>query len=275
MFTWGSKYLFGISLAAFVAAVAYGLITGGGPVGVISGGYKGGVGEHVGYIMLIATSFGALVLGIVSVIVRDGDSEDMSSLAGADHALAVKPPVGLSIAAPLTAFGIACLALGIAVSQAFLYLGIAVLLVVGIEWLVQAWSERATGDDQVNEIIRKRILGPIQVPMLGLLGIAVVVLGISRVLLAVSKTGSVVVASVAAVFVFLSAILISKSKAPRSIVSAIVTFGAVAVLAGGVVGAVSGERDFHHHGEEHSDDHSDEEGDHGGEGSMVEGEEGE
>lgn len=250
MFTWGSKYLFGISVAAFVAAVVYGLVTGGGPVGVISGGYKGGVGDHVGYTMLLSTSFGALVLGIVSVIARDGDSEDMSALAGAEHALAVKPPTGLSIAAPLTAFGIGCLVVGVAVSTVFLYLGVAVLLIVGIEWLVQAWSDRATGDDQVNNIIRQRVLGPIEVPMLSLLAIAVIVLGISRILLAVSSTGSVVIASVAAAFVFCSAILITKSKAPRSIVSAIVTFGAVAVLAGGVVGAVSGERDFHHHGEE-------------------------
>lgn len=256
MFTWGSKYLFGISLAAFVAAVAYGLITGGGPVGVISGGYKGGVGEHVGYIMLISTSLGALVLGIVSVIARDGDAEEMSALAGADHALAVKPPSGLSIAAPLTAFGIGCLVVGIAVSKIFLYLGVAVLIIVGIEWLVQAWADRATGDDQVNNVIRRRVLGPIEVPMLALLAIAVIVLGISRILLAVSSTGSVIIASVAAAFVFGSAILISKSKAPRSIVSAIVTFGAVAVLAGGIVGAVSGERDFHHHEEDHGEGES-------------------
>lgn len=250
MFTWGSKYLLGISVAAFVAAVVYGLVTGGSPVGVISGGYKGGVGEHVGYIMLIAVSFSALVLGIVSVIARDGDAEEMSALAGADHSLAVRPPAGLSIAAPLTAFGIGSLVVGVAVSKVFLYLGVAVLVIVGIEWLVQAWASRATGDDQVNDVIRRRVLGPIEVPMLGGLAIAVVVLGMSRILLAVSSTGSVVILSVAALFIFGSAVLISKSNAPRSIVSAIVTFGAVAVLAGGVVGAVSGERDFHHHGEE-------------------------
>ncbi|MGH1493788.1 MAG: hypothetical protein ACRBK7_31075 [Acidimicrobiales bacterium] len=264
MFTWGSKYLFGISGAAFIAAIAYGLISGGGLVGVISAGYKGGVGEHVGYIVLISASFSALVLGIVSVIARDGDADDMAALAGADHTLAAKPPVGLSIAAPLTAFGIGSLVVGIAVSKAFLYLGVAVLVIVGIEWLVQAWSDRATGDDQVNNVIRKRILGPIEVPMLGGLAIAVIVLGLSRILLAVSSTGSVIIVSVAAAFVFLSAILISKSRAPRSIISAIVTFGAVAVLAGGIVGAVSGERDFHH-GEEHGEDH--------GEGeSIIEGE---
>jgi hypothetical protein len=270
MFTWGSKYLFGIFAAAFGAAVAYGLITGGGPVGVISMGYKGGVGEHVGYTILMSASLLALFLGIVSVISRDGDAEDMAALAGVDHAIGVRPPASSSIAGPLTGFGIACLALGVAVGQAFLYLGIAVLAVVAIEWMVQAWAERATADDGVNDVIRRRILGPIQVPMLSLLAIAVVVISLSRILLAVSKTGSVVIVSVAATFVFLSAVLIAKSRAPRSIVSALVSFGAVAVLAGGVVGAVQGERDFHHHDEVHSEDgeshsedgesHSEEEG---------------
>lgn len=257
MFTWGSKYLFGIALAAFVGAIGYGLITGGDPVGVISSGYKGGIGEHTGYTILMSASIGALMLGIVSVIVRDGDAEDMSSLAGVDHTLAVRPPQGLSIVAPLTAFGIACLAVGIAVSTAFIYLGLAVLFVVGVEWLIQAWADRATGDDEINNVIRRRMLGPIEVPLLGLLGLAVVAIGISRILLAVSEVGSVVIASAAATFIFASAILIAKAKVPRAIVSAIVTFGAVAILAGGVVGAVRGQRDFHHHEEE---EHSEEEG---------------
>lgn len=263
MFTWGSKYLFGVSVAAFVAAMAYGLVTGGDPVGVISAGYKGGVGDHVGYTLLIAASMSALLLGTVSVIARDGDAEDMAALAGSERALAVRPPSGLSIAAPLTAFGIGSLAVGLAVSRAFLYLGIAVLLIVAIEWVVQAWSDRATGDDAVNTVIRKRMLGPIEVPMLGGLAIAVIVLGLSRILLAVSQTGSVVIAVVAAGFVFLSAVLISKAKAPRAIISAIVTFGAVAVLAGGIVGAAVGERDFHEGEGEHSED---------GGSSTVEGE---
>ncbi len=266
MFTWGSKYLFGVFVAAFLSAVVYGIVSGGGPVGVISFGYKGGVGEHVGYTILMSASVVALVLGIVSVITRDGDAEDMAALAGSDRALAVRPPASLSIAGPLTAFGIGCLVVGVAVSTAFLYLGVAVLFVVAIEWLVQAWSERATGDDQVNNIIRNRILGPIEVPMLGLLAIAVIVLGISRILLAVSSIGSVVIASVAAAFVFCSAVLIAKSQAPRAIISAIVSFGAVAVLAGGVVGAVSGERDFHEHEEEHEEEQHSEEGDSSTEG---------
>ena len=90
--------------------------------------------------------------------------------------------------------------------------------------------------------------------MFALLGLAVVAIAISRVLLAVSEIGAVVVATAAAAFIFFSAVLISKAKAPRAIVSAIVTFGAVAVLAGGIVGAVVGERDFHHGEEEHHEE---------------------
>jgi hypothetical protein len=254
MFTWGSRYLFGMALAAFVGAVAYGLITGGGPVGVVSLGYKGGVGEHLGYTLLIGASVASLLLGIVEVITRDGDAEDMADLAGSERILTVRPPAGPSITSPLAAFGIACLALSLSVSAVFLYLGLAVLVIVGIEWTVQAWSERATGDDTVNAVIRRRILGPFEVPMLGLLAIAVVVLGLSRILLAVSEVGSVIVAVVVAGFIFFSAVLISKSRAPRAIIAAIVTVGAVAVLAGGVIGAVAGERDFHHGEEQHSQD---------------------
>jgi hypothetical protein len=148
----------------------------------------------------------------------------------------------------------------VATSRAFLYLGFAVLAVTVFEWAVLAWSDRATGDPEVNSIIRSRFLSPLEVPMLALLAAAVIVLGLSRVLLAVSEVGSVVVAVVAAALIFAAAIFIAKTRAPRPVISAIVAFGAVAVLAGGVVGAAVGERDFHH-GEDHS-----EEGDHAEEG---------
>ena len=260
MFTWGSRNLFGVALLAYVGAIVYGVSTGGHLIGALSMGYKHGVGDHVGYTILMGAMFVALLLGIVSVATREGNSQDMSELVGVDHALAVRPPGQPAFWGPLAGFGLACVALGVATSQAFLYLGLAVLAVTVLEWTVLAWSDRATGDAEVNSVIRSRFLSPFEVPIFAMLGIAVVVLGLSRVLLAVSKTGSVVAASVAALFVFGAAIFIAKSRAPRQIISAIVAFGAVAVLAGGVVGAAAGERDFHH-GEDHA-----EEGDHSEEG---------
>ncbi len=255
MFTWGSRNLFGVALLAYVGAIVYGLSTGGHLIGTLSLGYKFGVGDHVGYTMLMGAMFVALLLGIVSVATREGNSEDMSELIGVDHALAVRPPSRPAFWGPLAGFGLACVALGVATSQAFLYLGLVILAVTVLEWTVLAWSDRATGDAEVNSVIRSRFLSPFEVPILALLGIAVVVLGLSRVLLTVSKTGSVVAVAIAALFVFGSAIFIAKSRAPRSIISSIVAFGAVAVLAGGIIAAAIGERDFHH-GEE--GDHAEE-----------------
>ena len=250
MFTWGSKFFFGTFAAAFVGALVYGLTTGGGPVGVLSYGYKGGVGDHAGYTLLMSVAWISLLLGVISVLVRDGDAEDMAIVAGVEDPIAVRPPSGPAVAAPLTAVGIGCLALSLAVGQAFLFLGIAIIGVAAIDWMIQAWSERVTGDPRVNSIIRNRILGPIQIPMFSLVGVAAVAIAMSRVMLAVSKTGAVIAASAAALFIFLSAVMIAKSKAPRPIVSAIVSFGVVAVLAGGVIGAVAGEREGESHGEE-------------------------
>ncbi|MGF1595405.1 MAG: hypothetical protein ACFCVK_00480 [Acidimicrobiales bacterium] len=262
MFTWGSKYLFAVAGASFVGAFLYGLITGGGPIGVISLGYKGGVGEHTGYTILIAIGVVAALLGVLNVITRDGDAEAAALAAGTDQTLTVSTPALASFWGPLAAFGMACLAVGVAVSQAFFILGLVILAVVALEWTVQAWSDRATGDEQVNAVIRSRFMGPFEVPLLSLLGIAVVVLGLSRVFLALPEAGSTAVAAVVAAAIFFGAVAIAKSNAPRSIIAGVVAIGAVAVLGGGIAGAVIGEREIHHQedGATHGEDEGADEG---------------
>ena len=265
MFTWGSKYLFGVSVVAWVGAVVYGLVTGGDPVGVLSFGYKGGVGDHLGYAILQAVFMGTALLGGVAFITRDGDAEAMAARIGEDNVPQVTPPAGQSYWGPVTAFGVACLILGVSVSFAFLVLGLAVLFVVGVQWMTLAWSDRATGDPAVNEVMRQRILGPVEIPMMGSLAIAVVVIGVSRIFLTVSEIGAVVAGGVLSAAVFGAAVMLSKTDAPKKLISTVVVVGAVAVLAGGVIGAVRGPRDFHH-GEE-TEEH---EGESGGEGNTEE-----
>lgn len=260
MFTWGSRNLLFVALAAYLGAIFYGVTTGGDIVGALSMGYKGGVGDHLGYTILIGVAVVALLLAIVSIITREGNAEDMAAVAGVERALAVRPPTRPSYWAPLAAFGLASMAVGVAVSQAFLILGIVIIAVTTLEWTALAWSDRATGDAEVNSVIRSRMLSPFEVPVLALLGIAVVVLGLSRVFLTVSKTGAVVLAVVAAAFVFGAAVASAKLKLSRSVVSGLVAVGAVAVLAGGIIGAVNGERDFHHG----------EDGEHSEEGALIE-----
>ncbi len=254
MFTWGPKYLIGLSVTAWLAALAYGLVTGGDIVGVLSFGYKGGVGEHLGYTLLMGAFTVLAMLAGVTFATRDGEAETLARLAGTDTVPQVTPPTAPSYWGLLSAFGIACLMLGVALTSVFLYLGIAVIAVVAIEWVALAWSDRATGDPDTNRAIRERMLGPIEVPMLGAVAIAAMMIGVSRVFLAVSKTGAVVAGSIFTILLFGTAVLLAQTDAPRRFISAAVTALAVLVLGGGVVGAIAGEREIHHGEEEHSDD---------------------
>ncbi len=248
MFTWGSKYLFGVAGVALLGAIVYGLVTGGGIVGVISVGYKGGVGEHTGYGTLLGVAVAALGLGVLNFVTRDatvpaGEATDD----GGGGALAIRTPRRASFWGPMAAFGLASLAIGVSVSQAFFILGVAVLAIVLLEWVILAWSDSATGDPTVNSAIRERVIGPLEVPLMASLGIAVFILGVSRVLLAVPEAGSVAVASIVAAVIFLSCIALAKTRVSRAVISGVIALGALAVLAGGIVGAVVGEREIGHH----------------------------
>ncbi len=253
MLTWGSKYLLALSGASFVGAVIYGLVTGGDPVGVISVGYKGGVGAHLGYTVLIIVGLATLGLAVVNIFTRDGDAEAMAIKAGVSSVPAL-PTLSPVFWAPVTAFGVASLLIGLAMSKIFLILGLLVLTVMAIEWMITAWSDRASGDPEVNAVIRSRVLGPIEVPMLGMMIFGVIALAGSRVFLTVSAGWAVAIGAIVTLIIFGLAVLMSKRELPRNMVSAIVVLGALAILGGGIFGAQNGIRTFEHEGTEHSTD---------------------
>ncbi len=257
MLTWGSKFLFGLSAAAVLSAIAYGLVTGGDPVGVISSGYKGGVGDHVGYTILLAAALSAFVLGCVAVVTRDGDAEAMALRAGVAEVPAVTPPAAGSFWGVVAAFGIACLVFGGVYSIAFVALGLLVLFIAALQWLILAWSDRATGDPAVNALIRSRVTGPFEVPIWSLAAFGAVAVAMSRVFLSLSHTGATVAGSIITLIIFGGAIVLSKIEVPRAVLSGIVALGAVGVLAAGIVAAAVGP--YNHHGDHHGDDHGDEE----------------
>ena len=266
MFTTGPKYLIALSATAWISAIAYGLITGGDFVGVLSYGFKGGVGEHLGYTLLHGIFGVTAVLAAVLFTNRDGEAETLARLAGTDVVPEVRPPSTPSYWGALAAVGIACLMLGVAISIVFLYLGLAILFVVAVEWLALAWSDRATGDPETNSNIKDRILGPIEVPMLGSLAIASMMIGVSQVFLAAGKLGAVIAGGVLATLIFGTAVLLAETDAPKKFVSAAVAGLAVLVIGGGVVGAIVGPAPIHGHEEDHSED----DGDHSDDGESTE-----
>jgi hypothetical protein len=260
VFTTGSKWFFGVAGAALVAALVYGGATNPNDVGmdtfmgVLTLGYKGGVGDHIGYAILMAIAGSAIFLGSSIAAFRDADVEPEAELLGVETVPEVTAPVQGSYWPVIGAFGAGALVVGLVTSAALVMLGIVVLVAVAFEWAISAWAERATVDATVNEAARRRVMLPFEVPVLGAIGIAVFVLAISRILLSVNKLGVYLIfGGVATAVLVVAFILSSRPKLNPSVVAGLCVVGALAVLAGGVVSAVVGPREIEHHEPEHGE----------------------
>lgn len=254
MLTTGFKYFFGVCLAAVFAAVLFGYTSGGNHVGPVSLGYKGGVGDHVGYVVLMVGGVLAGFLAFLVVSFRDADATAQADLLKVDHVPAQRP-VGSSLWPIAAAFSVAATVIGAVVHTWVFVAGLVLLTIIAFEWMIENWADRATGDPAANRELRSKIMSPIELPLLGLITVGAIVVLTSRILLAVSKTGAVVITSLIGVLVLLVAILFAvRPRLSRNVVSAIVALLAVALIGGGIVSAAVGERSFEHHGGEHGEE---------------------
>jgi hypothetical protein len=250
MITTGAKLYLGFAALALVAAVIYGWGSTGGLLGPVTGGLTGGIGDHTGYITLLAVGLVSLSLGVTIVAFRDADSEVLADYAQLEQAPEVDTPQGASYWPIVGAVAAGLVVVGAAVNTQLFLLGCIIGGVVLLEWMVSAWSDRATGDPATNRRIRNRIMYPLEIPVFGAIGIVVVVLCLSRVLLALSKNGAVIAGIVVSVLILGAAVAIAASpKAGRTAVAIVFVLGAVGVLASGVIAAVEGERTIHPHEE--------------------------
>lgn len=123
------------------------------------------------------------------------------------------------------------------------------------------WADRATGDPEVNSAIRDRFLRPVEIPGLAIIVIALLVLAVSRILLAVPvEAGYVVFGLVPAIILALGFLVVSRPQLSQNAIAGMLLIGAVALLGGGVAAAIAGER-------EHEGGHDDTE--HEVEGSLA------
>ena len=258
MLTTGFKLWFGLFMGAVLAAVFAGYTSGGTEPGPISMGWKGGVGNHVSYVILVTAAAGLAMIGLVAAAFRDADAEAQAEVLGLDEAPEAQAVVGNSLWPVFGALGIGAVAVGLVVHPTIIVIGLCILAGVGVEWTMTNWSEKVSGDADTNAAARENLMRPIEIPVLGTVGIGVLVLAISRVLLASSVNGAVLVATVAGVLVFGGAMLVSKQpEMPRRTVRSILFVGCVAVLLAGILAAVNGEREFHQQGggAQHDDAH--------------------
>ena len=260
MFTTGSKWFFGLAAAALVGALVYGGATNPAEVGmstftgVLTLGYKGGVGEHLGVAVLMGIAGAAVFLGATTAAFRDSSVEAGSQLLALETVPEVTAPDRGSYWPILGALGTAIVAVGLVTSSAVVILGAGVLAIATFEWAITAWADRATGDADVNRSIRRRVMLPIEVPIIGVIGIGVFVLAVSRILLALPSMGVYLLFGLVPLLVLIIAfVFAAKPKINRQVVAAICVIGALAVLAGGIAAAIVGPQpvEEHHEEEEH------------------------
>lgn len=253
MITTASKLYYGAAVAALVAAFAYSWGNDGGLNGGLFLGFVGGVGTEVnGYVVLVATAAVLLLLGVAASILRDADPEAQAAAARLEVLPPATAPSGTSYWPALGAAALVTAAVGLVASPSLFVIGCIGLGLVILEWMVQAWSERATGDPAVNRRIRNRLMYPIEIPVAGALAALILVVSTSRVLLATSSTGSWIIAAVVATLIFLVAVAFAyKPGISKDVIAgALLLFMALAIGAG-IAAAAAGMREFHHEEEGH------------------------
>jgi hypothetical protein len=270
MFTPGFKLFFGIALFLFGGTVLFGMsssllvegtdigdrLNQQGVVETVTGpftaGWKGPVGNHAGYgLLLVATGLAAF-LGLILIAFRDADPEAEAQLLEVETVPLTRAPSGTNFAPLIAAFSLALMAIGWVSGSFLLYAGITLLVVTAATWTVRAWAERATGDAEVNRQIYTRIIDPLRVPVVGVLLIGFLVVGLSRVLLAVPDVNwSRIVFGVAAVLLFGGVLVVAAApRLAKPLATILIVLAAVAVLIGGIWGIAAGERHIEPHGHE-------------------------
>jgi hypothetical protein len=226
----GSKLLLGGAVLATVAAVVYGLTQEGslGTVGLISAA--------------VALAF---LAGLV-VYVRDADVSAMDTAALTDSAAAAGPPGG-SVWPFVAGVGGVLVAVGLVTYPPVFIFGLIALLAAAVDWMIQAYSERASADASYNERVRERIAHPLEFPILAAVGVGVIVYSFSRIMLFLSKTsGPAVFAVVAALILAVGFILAFVPSIKSGAIGVVAVIAALGLVAGGAAAALEGERESHH-----------------------------
>lgn len=228
MFTTGSKFLLGASVVSVLAAVIY---------GVTQDGVLGTVG-------LISAAIAIITLTTVNLILRDSNVFVDDSAPAESSSAAQGTPA--NNAWPLAfAFGGVAVAVGLVTLQPIAVIGIIILLAAGAEWMVSAWSDRASASGEHNAVVRSRVSNPLEYPIGGAVAMGIIVYGFSRVMLWLSKTNTVIAFGVLATVVLVIAFLIANRPSLKSgAVGGVMAVGAVGVAIAGTAAGLDGQREI-------------------------------
>ncbi|MEO8163652.1 MAG: hypothetical protein ABI590_07705, partial [Ilumatobacteraceae bacterium] len=222
MFTSGSKYFFGISLLAGISIAVSILFAN--PSALAATALVGLLGAA------------GLLAGIM-LFVRDGD------VPSGEPSVSVHPAPTTSMWPLITAVGVTLALIGTITQPIIFLLGVVVLVAAFVEWTVLAWSEGASSDPAFNAAVRKRLLNPIEFPILAAVGLGLFIFSFSRVMLAVdSQIGVALFIVIGALLLVGGVLLAVRSTLKQGVVSAVCVLAAVAIVTAGISSARSGMR---------------------------------
>lgn len=236
MFNTAAKFGFGVAGVALVLAIGYAFAESGDPGGFV-----------LLMAVFLAATVAALALtlsGIRDTAPRYADEAPSLETVSIDRSFLTRPSYW-----PLVAAGSAgVLCVGLATGRVVVTVGLVLSLLVAGSWLAQDWREDPRWTPRLEARTSDRLIAPLALPLLALGLVAVIVLSVSRILLAVSKHASVAVA-----FAFALALLVaffaiaSKPRLGRSVIAGLSSVALIALIAAGSVGAAHGERRFEQH----------------------------
>ena len=227
MFSTGSKLFFGMTSAAVAGIVVFGFFQNGDAVAVV------GLGA--------AACALALIAGVV-IYTRDADVSAADPTATASAA-AASPASGASLWPLVAALGAGLVVIGLVTDKRWFIGGFITLTVALVEWMVQAWAERASADAGYNRAVRGFMLHPLEMPILAAVGLGSLIFAFSRIMLRSDSTvGPVLFIAVASLVTIFGFIFAAKRRPSKAVMAGICSVGAVAILGAGIWTAAVGER---------------------------------
>ncbi|MBU3700877.1 MAG: hypothetical protein FGM58_02370 [Acidimicrobiia bacterium] len=257
MFTPAFKFFAGLCVFAVVAGIAVGITSGEGALvdrvlGPLSLGWKGGVGNHFAYAFFVGLAVASGFLAGILIAFRDADPAAQAQVVHTETVPVVPAPVGVNYLPALTALTTVFFLIGLATGTRWMTIAaVAVSVCIAFVWTLRTWAEHATGDAGANIGLYHRFIDPLRVPVISIVTVAIIAIGLSRVLLTVSKTASVWIFGLVALVFFLVCVLLAlKPQVSRVLTTVLVILAAIAIIAAGIAAALAGERTIEHHSSE-------------------------
>lgn len=218
---------------------------------VLAAGYSIAGGDRTGMVVLAflalaavvaaVTTFGAAVPDVAPPVPDDAPPPERRSVAATEAARGSGWPAAAAVA-------VSVMAVGTAVGAPVVLAGLLLALVVAAGWFATVWREHPSWTRPVRERVARRLLVPVGLPTAAVLLAVVIAVSMSRVLLALPKTASTLVALAVAVAILLAcAWVASRPRLGSSVIVALSVLAAASLLGAGIAGAVAGERHFEHH----------------------------